>query len=178
MKKNREVKGTSVPTPLCVFFVVLLGFFAVFFIVKLPEKIEQYNTKEALLKNGEEVIADFDNVYKNGQTNRWHYIVVYSYIDDVGNKYFMPIKAGQDTNIESLEDTTVKILIDGEGHCIKADTTDSEILTDFLLYLLVCVFFLGFWIPFIVILIKNLRCFAFKQKLKRKKQIHKMSIFK
>ena len=158
------------------FFCCSIWFFAIFFVVKLPEKIEQYVIKEALLKYGDEVIADFDNVYKNGQTNGWHYVVVYSYVDDVGNKYLMPIKTGQDTDLESLEDTMIKILIDGEGHCIKANTTTSEILIDMLLYLLADLFFICLWIPFIDLLIINLSYFI--KKRKNKKQIHKISIFK
>lgn len=178
MKRNREVRNSSVPLPLCIFFVLFLGAFSVFFCVGIPNKIQQYNTRENLIENGEVVNAEFDYAYKNGQTNGWYYVAVFSYVDDRGNNYLLPIKSGQDTDIDALNGETVKIKIDGKGNCIKADTTENNLLTDIILYAALCLLFLCLWIPFIVILIIKFRYFAYQRKLKREELVYKTSIFK
>lgn len=167
MKKSSEIKGSSVPLLLLIFFVLFLGIISTVLICFLPNKIDQYNINKNIIENGETVKAQFDAAHKNGTGHEtWNYILEFRYQDENGFNYYMMIKANQSTNIDALEGKTIPIRIDGKGNCLKDETTMGDILKDILVYALVCFIFICALTPFIVILIIKLRYLVYQRKLR------------
>ncbi len=167
--KRKEPKGTSVPTLLCIFFVVFLGIISTVLICFLPNKIGQYYINKNIIENGKIVEAQFDAAHKNGTGHEtWNYILEFRYQDENGFNYYIMIKANQSTDVDALKGKTIKIRIDGKGNCLREETKMGDISKDVLLYSLVCSLFVCALIPFIVILILNFRYFVYQCKSKSK----------
>lgn len=171
MKKNRNVKGTRVPTPLCAAFILIFGVFAVYFACVFPQKIVQYNIRKNLVENGRVVNATYDEYWINENThapNIWSYRIRYCYVENDINYSFV-IQSGQETDVDTLENSTVKILIDGKGNCIKEGTTKGNLFVDVLLYVLLWLIFTAITVTFIIIAIINIRAHIYKNKLRYRK---------
>ncbi len=167
--KPKEPKGTSVPTPLCIFFVVFLGIISTVLICFLPNKIEQYYINKNIIENGKIVNAQFDAAHKNGTGHEtWNYILEFRYKDENGFDYYIMVKANQSTDVGALKGKTIKIRIDGKGNCLREETKMSDISRDVLLYALLCSLFICALIPFVVILILNIRYLVYQRKSKSK----------
>ena len=172
-KRKKEIQPTRVPTPLCIFFVIFIGACSIFIACNFPGKVTQYQIRENLVENGEVVNAVFEKAWINEDYVRpkfWDYRIKFSYVDSNNVNYSITIRSSKDTDIESLEGTTIKILIDGKGNCIREGTTKGNLITDILLYVLMWLFFTCWWIPFFVFLIKNLRYYVYRHKLKKQEE--------
>lgn len=168
MRKNRNVKGTRVPTPLCIAFILMFGVFSVCFACIFPQKIVQYNIRKNLVENGKVVNATYDEYWINVNThapNIWSYRIRYCYVENDIN-YSIVIQSGQETNVDTLENSTVKILIDGKGNCVKEGTTKGNLFVDALLYVLLWGFFTVVTGVFTAIAIINIRAHIYKKKLR------------
>ena len=169
MKKLKDIKGTQVPTPLCIAFILLFGVLAVVFGSGIPGKAVQYNVNKNLIENGKVVDAVFDEYWINenpGAPNLWGYRIKFCYVED-DVTYSITVRSGQKTNVEALPNTTLKILIDGKGKCIEADTTMGDIFMDVLLYVLLWLFFTAVAITFLTLAILNVIGFTNRRKLKK-----------
>ena len=179
---KQDVKNSRVPLPLCIFFVIFLGLFAIVPICFIPAKVKQYRMNKNLIEIGEIVEATFDDVWIGTGyewTYYWQYSARYVYEDENGVKYSVTINhINNDTDLDGLKNGTVKIFIDGKGNCIRADRTKSNIFWDLFWWFPFCLFFIALWVPFIVIFIKKIRFYIYQHKLKKETEIQKYTIFK
>ena len=169
MKKIKDIKGTQVPTLLCIAFILIFGVLAVVFGSGIPAKAVQYNVRKNLIENGKIVDAGFDKYWieeNPGAPNLWCYMIRFCYVEDDVN-YSITFQSGRTTEIEGLENKIVKILIDGKGNCIEADTTMGNLFTDVLLYVLLWLFFTIVTITFTTFAIINVIGFTNRRKLKK-----------
>ena len=169
MKKIKDIKGTQVPTPLCIAFILIFGVLAVVFGSCIPDKAVQYNVNKNLIENGKVVDAVFDDYWIEhypGAPNLWGYWIRFCYIED-DVSYSITLKSGKETNVEALPNTTLSILIDGKGNCIEEGATMDNLFTDVLLYVLLWLFFTVVTITFTTIAIINIIGFTNRRKLKK-----------
>lgn len=169
MKKIKDIKGTRIPTPLCIAFILMFGVFSVYYACIFPQKIVQYNIRKNLIDNGKVVNAIFDEYWINENPhapNIWSYRIRYNYIED-DVSYSITIQSGQGMNVEALPNTTLSILIDGKGNCIEEGTTMGNLFTDVLLYVLLWLFFTIVTITFATVANINVIGFMNRRKLKK-----------